>query len=52
MKNKYFISYLPSKNGYINEVKCSIVDSDMNMEEFIIKFIEGYNVVINCIKLN
>lgn len=52
MENRYFISYFAQTCGYINEIKCEIVNSNMDMEEFIIEVVKGGNIVINCIRLN
>jgi hypothetical protein len=54
MKNKYLISYINNKesNSIMVKIQSAIVDSNMNLEEFVTNYMEEENTVLNVVKLN
>ena len=54
MKNKYLISYINNKesNSIMVKIQSAIVDSNMNLEEFVTNYMEKENTVLNVVKLN
>ena len=54
MKNKYLISYINNKesNAITVKIESSIVESNMNLEEFVTDYMQKEHTVLNVVKLN
>ncbi len=53
MKNKYLISYIENNSDFIIvKIQSSIVESNMNLEEFVMSYMQEGHTVLNVVKLN